>query len=101
MEERKDKVVEPINSDEASLPKGRRRNQYYYDWLDKIFRYVVRPGSRVLHVGCECGDLLAAVKPGYGVGIDSDEKAVELAKRRFPDLKFIVAETQELQLNEK
>lgn len=90
-----------MNSSEMNLLKWRRRNRYYYQWLDKIYRFVVRPGSRVLHVGCECGDLLAAVEPGYGVGVDSDEKAIELAKKRFPHLNFIAAEPQELKLNEK
>jgi SAM-dependent methyltransferase len=79
----------------------RRRNRYYYDWLERIYRFVVRPDSRVLHVGCECGDLLAAGKPAYGVGVDSDPNAVALAKRHFPHLNFIVADPHELQLDEK
>jgi hypothetical protein len=54
-----------------------------------------------LHVGCECGDLLAAVQPEYGVGIDSDENAIALAKKRFPGLNFKVGDPHELQLNEK
>jgi SAM-dependent methyltransferase len=89
-----------MNNDD-NLLKWRQRNQYYYGWLEKIYRFVVRPGSRVLHIGCECGDLLAAVKPAYGVGVDGDEKAIALAKKRFPHLNFIVAEPHELRLNEK
>jgi SAM-dependent methyltransferase len=91
----------PSGRDEDNLLKWRERNRYYYRWLEKIYRFVVRPGSRVLHVGCECGDLLAAVQPGYGVGIDSDESAIALAKRRFPRLNFKVGDPHELQLNEK
>jgi ubiquinone/menaquinone biosynthesis C-methylase UbiE len=86
--------------DENNLLKWRRHNSYYYQWLEKIYRFVVRPGSRVLHVGCECGDLLAAVKPGYGVGVDGDEKAIDLAKKRFPHLKFIAADPQEMNLDD-
>ncbi len=86
---------------EESLLKWRRRNRYYYEWLDRIYRFVVRPGSRVLHVGCECGDLLAAVEPAYGVGVDADAEAVELAKKRFPHLKFYAADPHELFLDEK
>ena len=66
-------------SQDEPLLNWRRRNSYYYGWLDRIYKFTVRPGSRVLHVGCECGDLLAAVTPSYGVGIDADEKAIELA----------------------
>lgn len=59
----------------------RKRNSYYYKWLERIYRFVVRPNSRVLHVGCECGDLLAAVSPSYGVGVDENHKAIESAAK--------------------
>ena len=109
MSEPKGEVTEPMRTqepapdgpDENNLLKWRRRNRYYYDWLERIYRFVVRPGSRVLHVGCECGDLLAAVQPAYGVGVDANQKAIALAKKRFPHLNFIAVEPHELRLNEK
>ena len=66
--------------DEKVLLRWRRRNAYYYGWLDRIYKSVVRPGSKVLHVGCECGDLLAAVEPAYGVGVDDDPDAIAMAQ---------------------
>ena len=66
--------------DERFLLRWRKRNSYYYNWLDRIYKFVVRPGSRVLHVGCECGDILAAVAPSYGVGVDEDPQAIALKK---------------------
>jgi SAM-dependent methyltransferase len=86
---------------EAELLKWRQRNSYYYKWLEHLFKFVVRPGSRVLDVGCGCGDLLAAVEPAYGVGVDPDPAAVELAKKRFAHLKFITADPHQLELEEK
>ena len=69
------------------------RDKYYYRWLDCIFRFAVRRDARVLHVGCECGDLLAAIDPAYGVGIDSDiAAALTLARQRFPRLKVEVSD---------
>ncbi len=85
---------------EQDLLKWRRRNAYYYRWLERIYQSAVRPGSRVLHVGCECGDLLAAVEPSYGVGVDQDERAVAWARRRFGHLRFEVADPHQLQLDE-
>ncbi len=81
--------------------KWQRRNSYYYRWLERIYRFAVRPNSRVLHVGCECGDLLAAVSPSYGVGIDADGEAIETAKRRFDNLHFYKMDPHELRLDEK
>jgi glycosyltransferase involved in cell wall biosynthesis len=101
MSERTNEINRPVKPDDNDMLKWRRRNRYYYYWLDRIYRFVVRPGSRVLHVGCDCGDLLAAVKPAYGVGIDSDEKAIELAKKRFPHLNFKVGDPHNLQFSEK
>ena len=87
--------------DQAALLRFRKRNVYYYGWLEKIYKFAIRPNSKVLHVGCECGDLLAAVQPAYGVGIDTNPACIELAKKRFPHLKFHTAELDELNLNEK
>lgn len=83
------------------LPLWRKRNSYYYNWLDRIYKFVVRPNSRVLHIGCEAGDLLAAVKPSYGLGIDEDPEMIELAKKRFAHLNFRVMDPHDLQLDEK
>ncbi|MHC4742155.1 MAG: glycosyltransferase [Planctomycetota bacterium] len=86
---------------EKRLLRWRKHNSYYYKWLEGIYKFVVRPGSRVLHVGCECGDLLAAVEPSYGVGIDDDAEAVELARKRFPHLNFQTMDPHALELDEK
>lgn len=82
------------------LLKWRKRNSYYYAFLNKLYASTIRPGSRVLHVGCQSGDLLDAVKPSYGVGIDPDEASIELAKTRFGHLNFISGDPEELELNE-
>ena len=101
MSESTNNIARSSAQDDESLLKWRRRNSYYYGWLDRIYKFVVRPNSRVLHIGCECGDLLAAVRPAYGVGVDGNESAIALAKKRFPHLNFIVSDPQEFQLNEK
>jgi hypothetical protein len=90
-----------FSQDTEHLLRWRKRNSYYYRWLDRIYQFVVQPNSRVLHIGCECGDLLAAVKPAYGVGVDTDPQAIELAKSRFPHLKFYVKDPHELKIAEK
>jgi SAM-dependent methyltransferase len=81
--------------------KWRRRNSYYYRWLERIYRFAVRPNSSVLHVGCECGDLLAAVSPSYGVGVDASAACIETAKNRFAHLHFHCMDPHNLQLDEK
>jgi len=87
--------------EEQRLLQWRKRNAYYYGWLERIYRFAVRPDSRVLHVGCEYGDLLAAVKPAYGVGIDSDPQAIAIAEKRFAHLNFRLMDPHQLKLDEK
>ncbi|MHC4643461.1 MAG: glycosyltransferase, partial [Planctomycetota bacterium] len=93
-------VEQDLKLDEKRLLRWQRRNSYYYRWLNGIYRHIVRRNSRVLHVGCDCGDLLAAVDPAYGVGIDTNAEAVEFARRRFPHLTFHVTDPHELTLDE-
>jgi SAM-dependent methyltransferase len=90
-----------LQPEDKVLLRWRKRNAYYYRWLESIYRFIIRPNSKVLHVGCEYGDLLSAVRPARGVGIDSDEKAVELARKRFGRLEFHQMEPHELNFDEK
>ncbi len=61
----------------------------YQRRLSEIYRFLIPPGKRVLEVGCSRGDLLAAVRPSYGVGIDLSPKMVAAAKAKYPELHFI------------
>ncbi|MBI3976733.1 MAG: glycosyltransferase [Chloroflexi bacterium] len=74
---------------------------YYQRRLAEIYRFLVAPGQRVLEIGCGRGDLLAAVKPAYGVGIDFSGEMIRRATRRYPHLHFIQADAHELDLNER
>jgi SAM-dependent methyltransferase len=44
----------------------------------------IRPGERVLEWGCGAGDLLAALQPSAGLGLDADPAQVAAARRRHP-----------------
>ncbi|MCM2258434.1 MAG: bifunctional class I SAM-dependent methyltransferase/glycosyltransferase family 2 protein [Vicinamibacteria bacterium] len=66
----------------ASLVRSRKRRAYYYGYLAKIIRARVPPGQRVLDLGCGAGDLLAALEPSKGVGIDLSRTAIREARQR-------------------
>jgi SAM-dependent methyltransferase len=78
--------------DARAEARPREASRHYHKLLERYFAFLVPPGLRVLEVGCGLGDLLKAVKPAKGVGIDFSPKTVELAKVRHPDLEFHVAE---------
>ncbi|MGB8225515.1 MAG: glycosyltransferase [Sedimentisphaerales bacterium] len=88
-------------ADINSILKWRKRNSYYYGWIEKIHKFIVRPNSRILHIGCETGDLLAGLNPSYGLGISASSENIELAKKRFPAIDFQVADPHKFKTNEK
>src|SRR2546426_11326810 len=77
-----------------------RKAAYYYQNQQRYFRFLVPEGLRVLEVGCGLGDLLAALKPSRGVGIDLSEAMVKEASRRHPHLEFRAADPESLDLQE-
>ncbi len=79
----------------------RETNRYYQKFLRNYFSFLVPPGLRVLEVGCSVGDLLAAMKPARGVGIDFSPEMVKLAQARHPDLEFHVADALDFPSAEK
>ena len=72
----------------ARPPELRR---FYHELLQGYYARLVLPGRRVLELGCGLGDLLAAVQPACGVGVDFSPAMIELAHARHPELQFHVA----------
>ena len=71
--------------------RARELGRFYHRLLERYFRFLVPPGLRVLEVGCGLGDLLEAVKPSRGVGIDFSAGMIEQARTRHPELEFHTA----------
>lgn len=64
------------------------RNRYYHDYLTRYCRALVPPGRKVLDAGCGRGDVLAAVHPREGLGIDLSANMIEYATADHPTLAF-------------
>jgi ubiquinone/menaquinone biosynthesis C-methylase UbiE len=61
----------------------------------KFMQFLIPPGKRVLELGCGRGDLLAALKPSWGVGIDFSPETIAVAAARYPDLHFISGDVED------
>ena len=75
--------------------------EYYHQRLTEVYQYLVAPGQRVIEIGCGTGDLLSALKPSVGIGVDFSEEMVKRARQRHPDIRFIQADVHELKLSGK
>ncbi len=65
------------------------RHWYYYRHLTSFLKFLVPPGQRVLEVGCGTGDLLHALQPAFGVGLDLSGAMLRIARGKFPHLRFM------------
>lgn len=77
------------------------RNAYYNNYLKNYFSFLIPPNSKVIELGCGTGDLLNAVKPAQGLGVDFSKKMLSVAAARFPDLKFLNCDVEELNITDK
>jgi ubiquinone/menaquinone biosynthesis C-methylase UbiE len=72
----------------------------YHARLAHIYRFFIPKGARVLEIGCARGDLLAALEPGVGVGIDFSSEMIRRARSLHPQLRFIEADAHALEIDE-
>ena len=80
---------------------GRALSAYYHKRLAQVYANLVVPGRRVLEIGCGPGDLLAAVQPAVGVGVDFSARMLEHARRTHPSLRFVQADAHDLPVEDK
>ncbi len=69
--------------------------------LEKVYRFHVAAGQRVLELGSGTGDLLAAVEPDHGCGIDFSHHQIAVAAARHPDLDFVQGDVHEVVIDEQ
>jgi hypothetical protein len=73
-------------------------SSYYRNRLQITYRNLIPAGAKVLEVGCAQGDLLSALKPSEGVGVDFCPEALGKAHTAHSQLEFILADAHELNL---
>src|SRR5258705_7074289 len=92
--QRKRDLLDHFEANGDELDRWRRFNAAYHADDNKFMRFLIPPGKRVLELGCGRGDLLAALKPSYGVGIDFGAETTAKANARHPDLYFVLGDVE-------
>src|SRR5438105_14921585 len=72
----------------------RTRNAGYHHAIERLVRFNVPEGASVLEIGSATGDLLAALKPRDGLGIDLSPAMVELERRKHSSLRVAVGDAE-------
>lgn len=90
----KETVLQYFESQALGRDKWKRRNSFYHRILAKHFSFTIPAGSRVLELGCGTGDLLNAVNPSVGVGVDYSGNMLQEARKKYPHLEFVHADAE-------
>jgi ubiquinone/menaquinone biosynthesis C-methylase UbiE len=70
----------------------------YYRWrIQELYQLLIPPGMRVLELGCGEGDLVAHLQPSYGVGVDFSEPMIERARKKYPEIDFVLADAHDFE----
>src|SRR5262245_7325961 len=87
-----------FNQYATHLERWHRLNAGYHNRIASLTQLYIPPNARVLDVGSGNGDLLAALEPSFGVGIDIAERMVRLAAEKHPTLEFRQMAAETLQI---
>src|SRR5438309_10110627 len=85
----------------AVADEWKRRNWYYHKSVADLVRFFVPESRSVLEVGSGTGDLLAAVKPSHGVGIDFSDEMLRIARAKYSDLEWRKGNAEDFAVNEE
>lgn len=61
----------------------------YHQRIQRIYQNIIPPGSTILELGCGEGDLLAALQPAIGIGVDFSGEMIRKAAGKHPSLTFL------------
>jgi glycosyltransferase involved in cell wall biosynthesis/ubiquinone/menaquinone biosynthesis C-methylase UbiE len=75
-----------------------RRSHYYHDHVERTLRGLIPAGSTVLELGSGTGNLLAALQPSRGLGLDLSPEMVKVAQRNHPQLEFDVGDAEDFRI---
>ena len=76
----------------------KEKNKYYYQSLIRAVSEVVPPGKKVLDIGTGTGEILNALSPCQGSGVDLSAGMIQKAREKFPQLRFFSGSYENLAL---
>lgn len=77
--------------------------EYKFDTMDRIARTILSMFSdcTALELGCGYGRMCDVFKPSKYLGIDFSEEMIKLARKKYPEYTFLVADVNTLKLDKK
>jgi len=91
----KQKIQQHYDTMAPERRRWKKKNRYYYEYQERTVKFLVEINKKVLVLGCGTGELLAALEPSYGVGIDLSAGMLKIARESFPHIEFIQGDMED------
>ena len=75
----KEIVKKHYNALASKRDEWKKKNSFYHKELENLCRFLIPQNKKIIELGCGTGDLLKALHPSIGVGIDIAEEMVKIA----------------------
>src|SRR6516165_8110130 len=91
---RKEEIRRWSDATASERAEWRRRAAFFHSEDLHYLKFLIPEGSRVLELGCCTGELLAELKPSFGVGVDLSVSAIEKATQAYPAYTFYTGDIE-------
>jgi SAM-dependent methyltransferase len=91
---RKKNLLEHAEAFGGEQYRSGKYNTSYREDDFRFMKFLIPTGKRVLELGCGRGDLLAALKPSHGVGVDFSPRTIAKARELHSDHTFILGDVE-------
>jgi SAM-dependent methyltransferase len=91
---RKEKIRRWSDATASERARWRQHAAFFHREDMHYLKFLIPEGMRVLELGCCTGELLAGLKPSFGVGVDLSSSAIEEAKRVYPAYRFYAGDIE-------
>ncbi len=78
-----DAVARHFNAIARDYDFWKKKNYFYQKNLRELLQALVPADAMILDIGCGTGDMLASLKPSFGLGIDISERMIERANQKY------------------
>ncbi len=93
----KEEKVRLFDSLASSRMRWKSKSDYYYETVEKLYKFLIPDKSKVIELGCGTGGLLNSCSPVVGLGVDFSERMIAIASQQFGDksnISWIVADAE-------
>src|SRR5437879_5475746 len=95
MSQRKCEVRRIFDERACNLSRWRDKAAFFHSEDRLYLKFLIPRGARVLERGCGTGNLLSALEPSFGVGVDFSKPMIAEAQRAHPNLSFFVGDIED------